>query len=149
MFHYNHFILKMSIWKLVCIDCFTCISFGYMPIVWLIWGYPTILLQLPMLHIELISRHNLHEFQIPNIPSSILINLFSSIKFYFYINIRFFGCRYYRTFLWHLHIKTKIIDFKWFHFCECHVINKYKFKPMAYFLYVMPILYMGESIFGW
>jgi len=72
-----------------------------------------------MLHIKLTSYHNLHEFQIPNIPSSILINLFNSIKFLLYINIGFFGCKYYKTFLWHLHIKTKITNLKWFHFCEC------------------------------
>jgi hypothetical protein len=39
--------------------------------------------------LQLTSYHNLHEVQIPNTPSSILINLFNFIKFLLYINIGF------------------------------------------------------------
>jgi len=93
-------------------------------------------------HYNSILATNLYEVQIPNTPSSIFMNLFNSIKFLLYINIGFFGCRYYVTVLWQLHIETKIIDLKWFHFYDSHVIDKYM-NPMAYFLYVMSIFYFS------
>jgi len=136
LFHCDHFILKVSIWKFVCIDCFH-MYFTWSQTYWVIIvlsNYPHYNFQCYTL--QFTSCHNPPKVQIPNILSSILINLFNSIKFLLYIDIGIFGCKYYKTF------STTIIhwdkDFKWFHFCEYDVINMY-IQPMAHFLYVMHI----------
>jgi hypothetical protein len=60
----------------------------------LLGDYGAIQLSLGNCTLQLTSCYNPPNAQIPNTPSSILINLFKSIKFLLFINIGFFGCRY-------------------------------------------------------
>ncbi len=140
MFDYNHFILKMPIK----VGMHKLFSHIFHVVTCLLGDYGAIQLSLGNCTLQLTSCHNPPNAQIPNTPSSILINLFKSIKFLLFINIELFGCRYNKTLLWQLHIERKSNDLQWFHFCEYFLIMFYYInKPMAHFLYVMPIFYFS------
>lgn len=142
LFHYNQFIFKMSICKLICIDCFH-MYFTWSDAYWMIMvlsNYPHYNFQCCTL--QPTSYHNPLEVQIPNIPSSIFINLFNSIKFLLYINIGFLLLQVLQNIAMTIHIETKTTYIKWFHFCE-YDVTYIDIKPMTHFLYMIPIFYFS------